>query len=196
MSVLSAAIVLFFVMDPLGNIPMFLVALRAVDPARRNRVIVRELLIALAVLIAFLFIGAQLLRAFHISQPSLSIAGGVILFIIALRMVFPTRDSGITDWVDQEPFIVPLAVPLLAGPSAAATVTLLVTREPERRWEWFLALIASWLAAAVILYCGAALSRILGQRGLVAIERLMGMLLTSLAVQMTVDGIQALRCAG
>jgi MarC family membrane protein len=191
MSILSAAILLFFVMDPLGNIPMFLVALREVDPARRRVVIVRELLIALAVLVVFLFGGEQVLRAFHISEPSLGIAGGVILFLIALRMVFPRHESTFGDFPDQEPFIVPLAVPYVAGPSAVATVILMVTRQPERRWEWLAALVLAWLAAAVILYCGATLSRLLGQRGLVAVERLMGMLLTALAVQMTLDGIRA-----
>jgi MarC family membrane protein len=191
MSIVSAAVLLFFVMDPLGNIPSFLVALREVEPARRKYVIVRELLIALAVLVAFLIAGAQLLRVFHISEPSLSISGGIILFIIALRMVFPTGDGVPVELPDKEPFIVPLAVPLLAGPSAAATIILLVTREPERRWEWLLALVGAWLAAALILYFGAALSRLLGQRGLLALERLMGMLLTALAVQMTLDGIAA-----
>jgi MarC family membrane protein len=190
MSIVSAAVLLFFVMDPLGNIPSFLVALREVEPARRQYVIVRELLIALAVLVVFLIAGAPLLRVFHISEPSLSISGGVILFIIALRMVFPTGDSAPMELPDKEPFIVPLAVPLLAGPSAAATIILMATREPERRWEWLVALIGAWLAAAVILYCGAALSR-LGQRGLLALERLMGMLLTALAVQMTLDGFEA-----
>lgn len=191
MSIVSAAVLLFFVMDPLGNIPMFLVALRDVDPARRKYVIVRELLIALAVLVAFLIAGAPLLRVFHISEPSLSISGGLILFIIALRMVFPTGDSLPLELPDKEPFIVPLAVPLLAGPSAAATIILMATREPERRWEWLVALMSAWLGAAIILYFGAALSRLLGQRGLLALERLMGMLLTALAVQMTLDGIAA-----
>lgn len=190
MSVLSATLLLFFVMDPLGNIPMFLVALRAVDPVRRRWVVVRELCIALALLVAFLIVGEPLLRIFRISEPSLSIAGGVILFIIALRMVFPNRDGLLIEKSDEEPFIVPLAVPLVAGPSAVATIILLVTREPDRRLEWLAALVIAWLGAASILYAGATLSHVLGHRGLIAIERLMGMLLTALAVQMTLDGVQ------
>jgi len=191
MSVVSAAVLLFLVIDPLGNIPMFLVALREVEPARRQTVIVRELLIALAVLLLFLFAGPFLLWIFHISEPSLSIAGGVILFLIALRMIFPNRDGGFAELPDKEPFIVPLAVPYLAGPSAIATVMLMVAREPQRLPEWILAVGAAWLASAAILYSGARLSRVLGQRGLIALERLMGMLLTAVAVQMTLTGIRA-----
>jgi|SRR5262245_14975563 len=191
MSVVSAAVLLFLVIDPLGNIPMFLVALREVEPARRQTVIVRELLIALAVLLLFLFAGPFLLWIFHISEPSLSIAGGVILFLIALRMIFPNRDGSFAELPDKEPFIVPLAVPYLAGPSAIATVMLMVAREPQRLPEWILAVGAAWLASAAILYSGARLSRVLGQRGLIALERLMGMLLTAVAVQMTLTGIRA-----
>ena len=191
MSVVSAAVLLFLVIDPLGNNPMFLVALREVEPLRRQTVIVRELLIALAVLLLFLFAGPFLLWIFHISEPSLSIAGGVILFLIALRMIFPNRDGGFAELPDKEPFIVPLAVPYLAGPSAIATVMLMVAREPQRLPEWILAVGAAWLASAAILYSGARLSRVLGQRGLIALERLMGMLLTAVAVQMTLTGIRA-----
>ncbi len=191
MSIASAAVLMFLVIDPVGNIPMFLVALREVDPARQPRVIVRELLIALGVLVLFLFAGKALLQIFQISEPSLSIAGGVILFLIALRMIFPSGESMFAGLPDKEPFIVPLAVPYLAGPSAMATVMLMASREPGRRLEWLLAVFAAWLASAVILYYGAGLSRLLGQRGLVAIERLLGMLLTAIAVQMTLTGIHA-----
>ena len=191
MSLSSATILLFFVIDPLGNIPMFLVALREVDPRRRNRVLVRELLIALGVLLVALLGGQYVLRVFHISDPSLSIAGGVILFLIALRMVFPSRDSRPADFSDSEPFIVPLAVPYLAGPSAVATVILLSTREPDRRPEWLLAVVLAWLASGIVLYSGASLNRLLSPRGLIAVERLMGLLLTTIAVQMTLTGIES-----
>jgi multiple antibiotic resistance protein len=191
MSIVSAAVLLFLVMDPLGNIPLFLVALRDVEPARQKQVIVRELLIALVVLVFFLFGGEYLLQVLQVSGPSLSIAGGVILFLIALRMIFPSGNDVFADFPDKEPFIVPLAVPYLAGPSAVATVMLLVWREPQRRLEWLLAVAAAWLASAVILYWGAALSQVLGQRGLVAMERLMGLLLTAVAVQMALTGLQA-----
>ncbi|GIW42029.1 MAG: UPF0056 inner membrane protein [Candidatus Binatia bacterium] len=189
MSVLSAAVLLFLVIDPIGNIPMFLVALREVEPGRQRRVIVRELLVALAVLLLFLFAGPFVLEIFHISEPSLSIAGGVILFLIALRMIFRGEEGVFIEPPEKEPFIVPLAVPYLAGPSAVATVMLLVTREPERWPEWLLAVVAAWLVSAVILYTAADLSRVVGRRGLTALERLMGMILTAVAVQMALHGV-------
>ena len=190
MSVLSATALLFLVMDPLGNIPMFLIALANVEPARRRRVIIRELVIAFAVLFAFLLGGRHTLELFHISEPSLSIAGGVILFLIALKMIFRGQESTFAEAAEEEPFIVPLAVPYLAGPSAMATVILLVAREPSRWAEWVLALGAAWSVSAVILFFAGEFSRLLGKRGLIAIERLMGMLLTAVAVQMCLTGVR------
>lgn len=189
MSVLSAAVLLFVVIDPLGNVPPFLVALQRVDPARQRQVLLRELIIALFVLLFFLFAGRFVLDMFHISEPSLSIAGGIILFLIALRMIFGAHENVFGDPLDREPFIVPLAVPYLAGPSAIATVMLLVTREPARWAEWLTAVALAWAASAVILYFAAFLRHLLRERGLTAIERLMGLLLTAVAVQMLLSGI-------
>lgn len=190
MSVVSAAVVLFLVIDPLGNIPMFLTALRDVDPPRRRQVVIRELLIALGVLLVFLFAGRYVLKIFHISEPSLSISGGIILFLIALRMIFRSEQGVFAEAPEKEPFVVPLAVPYLAGPSAMATVMLLVSREPARWMDWLAAVVAAWLGSAVILYFGAELSRLLGRRGLTAVERLMGMILTAVAVQMSLTGVR------
>lgn len=189
MTIYSAGILLFLVMDPLGNIPLFLTALKDVPPERRGKIIFRELLIALAVLTVFLFVGRFIMKALALSEPSLSIAGGIILFIIALKMIFAGSDSSVGASHDKEPFIVPLAIPLVAGPSAMASVLLLVTREPTRILEWFLALISAWLATALILGLSTHLSRALGEKGLLALERLMGMILTTLAVQMFLNGI-------
>jgi multiple antibiotic resistance protein len=189
MSILSAAALLFVVIDPLGNIPLFLVALRDVDPNRRRYVVLRELGIALLVLLFFLFVGRHVLDVFHVSEPSLSIAGGIILFLIALRMIFRGEEGVFVETYDREPFVVPLAIPYLVGPSAMATVMLLVTRRPERWPDWLAAVGGAWLASAVILYFAADLSRLLGRRGLTALERLMGMLLTAVAVQMSLNGI-------
>jgi MarC family membrane protein len=190
-SILSAAVLLFVVMDPLGNIPMFLVALRDVDESRRRYVVLRELGIAFAILVLFLIAGQHVLHIFHISEPSLSIAGGIILFLIALRMIFRGEEGVFAERLEREPLVVPLAVPYVAGPSSMATVMLLVTREPERWLDWLAALCGAWLTTAAILYSAAGLSRLLGQRGLVAVERLMGMLLTAVAVQMFLNGIAA-----
>ncbi|MCX7412642.1 MAG: NAAT family transporter [Planctomycetia bacterium] len=189
MTTFSAAILLFFVMDPIGNIPLFLAALKPVDPVRRFRVVGRELLIAYALLVAFLFVGRPLLSMLAISEPALTIAGGIVLFLIALRMVFPAEHGKLGEDIDGEPFVVPLAVPYIAGPSALATVLLMTSRDPARRADWFFALSAAWLASAVILLLGARLSQFLGAKGITAIERLMGMVLVASAVQMFLDGV-------
>lgn len=190
MTVLSAAVLLFFVMDPLGNVPLFLTALRRVAPERHRRVIVRELLIALVVLVAFLLLGRGLLGLLRVSAEALTVAGGVILLLIALRMIFPTAEHNLREDVEDEPFIVPLAVPYTAGPSALATVLLLTSREPGRWLDWLLALVLAWVVTSIVLYFAAGMSRFLGQRGLVAMERLMGMLLVTVAMEMLLSGLR------
>lgn len=181
---------LFIVLDPLGNIPVFATALQRVAPDRRRRVVIRELLIALAVLLFFLLIGRFLLELLQVGQPSLSIAGGVILFLISVQMVFAFGPGLVGQNPDGEPLIVPLAVPLVAGPSAVATLVLFTSLEPTHLLKWLLALVCAWLAASLILVFSARLSQLLGTRGLIAIERLMGMLLMTVAVQMLLTGIE------
>jgi multiple antibiotic resistance protein len=189
MTLLSAAVLLFLVMDPLGNVPFFLSTLRQVDPGRVRRVIVRELLIALGVLVFFLFAGRYVLAVLQISEPALSLAGGVILLLIALRMIFPSGERSMREEVEGEPFVVPLAIPYVAGPSAFATELLLMSREPERWPVWLAALLVAWAASALIIYFGSGMRRLLGDKGLVAIERLMGMILVTVAIQMVMTGV-------
>ena len=188
MTLLSAAVLLFFVMDPLGNVPLFLAALRHVDPARHRRIIVRELLVALVVLLGFLFVGRYLLDLLGVSPAALTAAGGVILLLIALRMIFPTSDRSLREEVHEEPLVVPLAVPYTAGPSVLATELLLMSREPGRWPVWLAAVVLAWLATAVILYLASDLRKLLGDRGLTAVERLMGMVLVIVAVEMLMQG--------
>lgn len=192
MSTLSAAILLFLIMDPLGNIPLFLAVLRDVPTRRRPWVLVRELIIALVVLFGFLFGGEYLLRALQLRQESVAIAGGIVLFLIGVRMIFPPKEGifGGGD-VNAEPFIVPLAIPAVAGPSTMAAVMLLANSEPGRTADWSLALVGAWLATALILMSSTFLYRLLGNSVLVAMERLMGMLLVALAVQMFLNGVVA-----
>ncbi len=190
MKLVQAIILLFLVLDPLGNIPVFLAILRGVEPKRRQLIIIRELIAALVILMFFLLFGTSLMGLLQISQPALSIAGGTILFMIAIKMVFPISEDGAPGTSGREPFIVPLAVPLVAGPSAMSTVLILVTREPAKLPQWLLALFCAWLASAIILLFSAPLSHLLGERGLNAIEKLMGMLLTVIAVQMFMTGLQ------
>jgi small neutral amino acid transporter SnatA (MarC family) len=153
-------------------------------------VIIRELLVAYAVMVAFLFAGGALLNLLQISEPALTIAGGVILFLIALRMVFPEPGRSFQEDVEGEPFIVPLAVPYVAGPSVLATELLLMSREPTRWGSWLIALSLAWAATAVIIMLGSRVRAVFGQRGMIAMERLMGMILVAIAVQMFLSGVE------
>jgi multiple antibiotic resistance protein len=188
---LAAALTLFLVMDPLGNIPVFLSVLGQVPPARRRIVLARELVFSLLVLLGFLFCGRQLLAVLGLEEPTVGIAGGIVLFLIALRMVFPQEGGVLGDSPEGEPFVVPLAIPLIAGPSTLATLLLLVQSQPGRPSLWLGALAVAWTATAAILLSSTLLYRMLKQRGLVAMERLMGMLLVMLAVQMFLDGLKS-----
>ncbi|MEP0545841.1 MAG: MarC family protein [Rhodothermales bacterium] len=189
-SVLSAAIVLLFVMDPLGNTPLFLTLLKDIERRRRRYIIVRELLIALAILLAFLFFGQGLLNLLELEQESVTIAGGIVLMIIGMRMIFPTKEGVMGDQGGGEPFIVPLAIPLIAGPSALATLILMVRSDPSAMGKWLLALLLAWGASAAVILAAPFLYGLLKDRGLSALERLMGMLLVMIAVQMLVTGIK------
>jgi multiple antibiotic resistance protein len=187
---ISAAILLFIIMDPLGNIPVFHALLGHYSPLRRLRIITREMLIAYAVLMLFLFAGETILGYLGLEQPALGVAGGVVLFLIALRMVFPELGTVTSlEHAEEDPFIVPLAVPMIAGPSAVAAVLLLVSREPEQVLRWWAALTVAWSASAVILLASGVLVEMLGRRALRALVRLSGMLLIMMAIQMLMDGI-------
>ncbi len=185
----SATILLLLITDPFGNIPIFAAALKNVAPERRSRVIVREILIAFVVLLTFMFAGDRFLRIMNLSDLSLQMAGGVVLFLIALRMIFPPP-VGETAELVGEPLIVPLAIPAVAGPSAMATVMLLVSQQPERRLEWIAALTVTMLVGAVVLLLAGRIQRLLGDRLVVAIERLMGLILVAVSVEMMLRGVK------
>lgn len=188
MSMWSAAILLFMVLDPFGNLPLFISALGGVPAARRRRVLLREMLIALGLLILCLFIGPYFLRLLQISDAALRVAGGLILFMISIKMVFGGTDQIFKDTPEGEPFIVPLAVPYTAGPSAIATLLLLVGQAPERWPTLLLSLLLAWCGTLAILLAAVRVAAMLGKRGLIAIERLMGLLLTAIAVEMVLRG--------
>lgn len=189
MTILSAALLLFLILDPLGNIPVFLSVLRPLPPERQRIVLLRELLIALGVLMAFLWGGKYFLEWMHLRQESVQIAGGIVLFLIGIRMIFPRPEGLMGEIPGGEPFIVPLAIPLVAGPSGMAAVMLMGSNEPERLLGWSLALGIAWLGTAVILFSATLVYKWLGMRTLTAVERLMGMLLVAISVQMLLDGI-------
>lgn len=185
----SAVLILLLVMDPIGNIPLFVSVLRQVKAARRTRVILRECAIAFAVLLVFVFFGAAILGILGLSDPSLTIAGGVILFLIALRMIFRRPEGIFGDTGNGEPFIVPLAIPSIAGPAAIATVMLLASRAPQRLLEWCAAVSVAMLVTAALLVSADRLAKLAGEQGLLAFERLMGLILTAIAVEMLLRGI-------
>ena len=190
MDLLSATLTLILIMDPLGNIPMFLSILNKIpDENRRRKILIRELLLALLVLLIFLFLGRHLLQWLNLQPQSLRIGGGIVLFLIAIKMIFPHPSGGIMgQFPEGEPLLVPLAVPLLAGPSTLAMLILLSSNAPEKWMSWLLAVILAWLLTSVVMICSGSLLRLLGEKGLVAVERLMGMVLVTLSVQMLLDG--------
>jgi MarC family membrane protein len=186
----SATILLFLITDPFGNIPIFANALKQVAPERRRIVIVRENLIAFTILLAFMFVGDAFMRVMGLSGLSLQVAGGVVLFLIAIRMIFPPPEAHAAPQLQGEPLVVPLAIPSIAGPSALATVMLLVSQAPERRWEWIGALTVAIVGGAFILLAADRIQHLLGERFVVAMERLMGLILVAVAVEMLVRAIK------
>ena len=196
MTIAAAALLLFLILDPLGNIPILLSLFKDLPAARQRKVLLRELLIALVVLMLFLWGGQYALELMHLRQESVSIAGGIVLFLIGLRMIFPPPDGVMGEMPGGEPFVVPVAIPMIAGPSGMAAVMLLGSQEPGRMSEWMLALTIAWVATAIILFSATYLQKWLGTRVLTAIERLMGMVIVAISVQMLLDGIASYLRAG
>jgi multiple antibiotic resistance protein len=188
MDIAATALTLFLVLDPFGNMAMFHTVLSRLPEQRRRVVLVRELLISLAVLMLFLFAGSWILAALGIRPQSLSIAGGIILFLIALGMVFPSK-SILQETDVDDPFIVPLAVPMIAGPSAIALLLLIASKHPSETFSAAVALWIAWAASSAILLLTPWLLGKLGVKGTRALERLMGLLLIVIAVQMFLDGL-------
>ena len=191
MDVPSAILTLFLIMDPLGNIPLFLAALKPVRPERRRLVLVREIAIAYLVLVAAVLVGQHVLRFLGLEQETVSIGGGIVLFLIAVRMIVPGEGSMAGDTPEGEPFIVPLAVPFVAGPSAVAAVLLLERSAPGQTLALLTAVTIAWALSGAILLSSPFFYRLLRERGLIAVERLMGMLLVMIAVQMFMNGVRA-----
>ena len=189
MDVLAGAILLFLVMDPVGNVPIFISLLKGLPPSRRRMVVLREMFVALVVLVIFWAIGPWLLNLLHLRQESVSVAGGIVLFLIGIRMIFPSSEGIMGDTPDGEPFIVPLAIPCVAGPSSMATLMLLGASHPQSQLLLLGALGLAWSANLIIVLSAVVLMRFLGTRALTALERLMGMLLVTVSVQMFLEGV-------
>lgn len=192
MDIFGIAVLVFLVTDPFGNIAIFLAALKNVAPGRRMRIALRELLLALVLLMVFLTFGDKILSGLGLSREATAIAGGIILFVIAMRLIFPRPEGVLGDLPDGEPLLVPLATPAVAGPSALAVLMTLRNTHEGPLWELYLAVGLAWLATASILLQASWLQKFLGQRGLTAVERLTGMLLIMLSVDMLLDNLQSI----
>lgn len=190
--IISATVLLILIMDPLGNLPVFMAVLKHTDAKRRHAIVVRELLIALVIMLVFLFAGEKILAILRLRTETVSISGGIILFLIAIRMIFPPRQGNASGLpAGEEPFIVPLAVPMVAGPSLLATLMLLSHQYPHQLVYLIIALLLAWGGTAIILLQSSLFLRLLGEKGVNALERLMGMILIMLATQMLMDGIRS-----
>ncbi len=192
MDLFAAVVTLLLIMDPVGNIPVFLSILKHVPAERRRVVLLREILLAYGVLLAFLFLGNYLLLFLHLDEETLSIAGGIVLFLIALRMIFPQEGGMAGEPLEGEPLLVPLAIPLFVGPSTLAAVLLLQRSSPGHAASLWIAVTIAWAIGGGILLSSTFFYRLLRERGLIAIERLMGMLLVMVAVQMLINGLKTL----
>jgi multiple antibiotic resistance protein len=190
MSLVSAVLLLLTIMDPVGNVASFVAALQPVPPERRVRVLARELFFALLLMLFFFLCGSRLLGLLQLRRESLFISGGIVLFLIALKMLFPPGRKEMLEMPAQEPFIVPLATPLIAGPSLVATLLVLVSSQPQVVGRWLVAMLLAWSIASAVLLCAPWISRALGEKGSTAVERLMGMLLVMISVQMFLNGLE------
>jgi MarC family membrane protein len=190
LQILSVAFALFLLMDPLGNVPIFVAVLKDIDPKRQRVIIFRELIIALVIIIAFNFLGNFLLELLNVQQSTLLVSGGMILFIIAIRMIFPAhKDPELDISPDKEPFIVPLAIPMVAGPAVLAAV-MLYSYQERSEWITVSAIVIAWAVSTLILLASPALKKLLGDKGLIACEKLMGLILVLISVQMFLEGLR------
>jgi MarC family membrane protein len=187
---LSATILLIVITDPLGNIPLFISNMKKVRRERRLKVIVRECAVAFAVLLVFMLFGRQMLSLLRLSEETLRIAGGVILFLIALNMIFPGTGAAVgQDGVADEPFIVPIAIPLVSGPSAMVTAMLVAGSNPHRMLEWIAALAITIAVTFVVFLASDKIKDALGEQAISAIEKLMGLVLTAMSIEMLLSGV-------
>ncbi len=191
--IISTAILLLFILDPFGNIPLLLSILQNVDHTKHRKIIIREMLIGLAILLFFLFLGDKFLSIFGLETQAITISGAIIFFIIALKMIFPDP-SGHSLFAneDEDPIVVPIAIPMVSGPGAIATVMLLAKTHPQNLSSVLLAVIIAWSILTLVLLASPIFYKLLQKRGLKAMERLMGMLLLMMAVEMFIKGVREL----
>lgn len=187
----SYIITLILVMDPFGNIPLFITALKRVPQERRTKVLLRELMIALLIMMVFLFAGAKMLAWLGIAKYSLGISGGIVLFIMSIKLVFNSSmdEQAQLNQKDEEPFLVPLAIPLIAGPASLSMLMILSAGDPKKVWSLFIAVLIASVLNGIVLLLSFPISNILGKRGIIALERLTGLIMVLISVNMMMGGI-------
>ena len=183
----TIAFTIFFVLNATGQIPLFLALLARFDHKRQLKIITRELIIALVVLLLFTFFGDWILKVLGISQPIIAVAGGILLFLISLTMIFP-KGEATHEHLTKEPMVIPLAIPVITGPGAITTV-MTYAHETGHPLMVAGAVFCAWLPSLVILLMGSYIKNIMGERGLTAIERLGGMLVCLIGINMCTNGI-------
>ena len=190
-SILGVAISLFFMLDPIGNVPVLTGFVKDFTPVRKRFIMIRESLFALVLMLLFLFFGKHILGAIGVEQQALSMTGGVVLFLIGLRMSMPKEGEPSTAYSpENEPFIVPIAVPFIAGPGVLAMLMLLTAKGALPIWGNFIAVLTAWAGSTIVLVIGQSLMKHLGNKGMDACQRLMGLVLTAMAVQMFMNGFR------
>lgn len=190
MSLLYLTLILFLTMDPVGNVSPFLTMVQDIDPKRHKIIVLREMLIALVFMVAFYLLGDFIFNLFHMDDPTLRFTSGVILFLTAIKILFPAADGLRANIVPGEPYVVPLAIPLIAGPSLLATI-LLFTNQASSQPIMLQAIFIAWAMALVVLLFADKLRKYLTENGLMAAERLMGMILVMMAIQRFLEGIKS-----
>lgn len=189
MTIFSISLVLFLIMDPIGNISSFLKMVEEIPPKKQNMILIREMLIALLVMVIFNYIGEGIYELLQISDPAVRLSSGVILFIISVQILFPNLSGLRENLPKEEPFIIPFAIPLIAGPSVLATIMLYAHMEQSQPVMLF-SILCAWILALLVMIAAKPLYKIMGENGLMACEKLMGMVLVLIAIQRFLDGVE------
>ncbi|WP_343188990.1 YhgN family NAAT transporter [Buchnera aphidicola (Chaitoregma tattakana)] len=191
--IISNTILLILIMDPLGNLPVFMSILKKFKTKRKKKILIREMLIALVIMLLFLFSGGKILSYLNLKTQIVSISGGIILFLIAIKMIFPNVNNNLEKDIlkDNEPFLVPLAIPLIAGPSILATLMLLSKQYQNQKIMLIIPLIIAWSFSLFILLSSEIFIKLFGENVVNALEKLMGIILIMLSTQMFLEGIKS-----
>lgn len=188
MSLFSLVLILFLMANPIGNAPACLALVKDFDFERQKKILLRESIFSLFIVYFFLFCGEAFLNSLQIAQYTVSISGGILLFLVSLYMIFPHTSSSSSAKVQREPFIVPIATPLIAGGGIFTTV-IVYLKQIQDYWLMSEAIAIAWIFVIGFTYCSAYLQKIIGKSGLLALEQLMGMIIMMLSTELMVRGI-------